>query len=236
MKVTGGCHCGHITYEAEVDPATVKVCHCTDCQKLTGTAFRATVASLPETFRLMSGTPKIYIKTAESGVWVSMPKTCCSTANGFASWSPCADLSDELRLQWNRLALASGPTARRSKRIAHLWLGRQSECGCAAPRRSHLPAMKKSRRKTPAVLPLMMTELAIASWQTIAHRSLIIAGGRCSPAEYSRMVLEKMSAATRSASVLARSRQALSWTAMLAPWHVRAKSNARRLRRKRPIG
>ena len=29
MKVTGGCHCGHITYEAEVDPATVRVCHCT---------------------------------------------------------------------------------------------------------------------------------------------------------------------------------------------------------------
>ena len=67
MKVTGGCHCGHITYEAEVDPATVRVCHCTDCQKLTGTAFRTNVASLPGTFRLMSGSPKIYIKTAESG-------------------------------------------------------------------------------------------------------------------------------------------------------------------------
>ncbi len=67
MKVTGGCHCGQITYEAEVDPATIRVCHCTDCQKLTGTAFRATIASLPGTFVLKSGTPKIYIKTAESG-------------------------------------------------------------------------------------------------------------------------------------------------------------------------
>ena len=67
MKVTGGCHCGEITYEAEVDPATVRVCHCTYCQRLTGTAFRAGSASLPETFRLKSGTPKIYIKTAESG-------------------------------------------------------------------------------------------------------------------------------------------------------------------------
>jgi hypothetical protein len=36
MKVTGGCHCGHITYEAEVDPMTVRVCHCTDCQKADG--------------------------------------------------------------------------------------------------------------------------------------------------------------------------------------------------------
>jgi len=67
MKVTGGCHCGNIAYEAEVDPATVRVCHCTDCQKLTGTAFRAGIASLPGTFRLTRGFPKIYIKTAESG-------------------------------------------------------------------------------------------------------------------------------------------------------------------------
>jgi hypothetical protein len=67
MKVTGGCHCGHITYRAEVDPGTIRVCHCTDCQKLTGTAFRATIASLSGTFVLQRGTPKIYIKTAESG-------------------------------------------------------------------------------------------------------------------------------------------------------------------------
>ena len=67
MKVTGGCHCGHIKYEAEVDPGTVRVCHCSDCQKLTGTAFRTNIASLPGTFTLKSGAPKIYLKTAESG-------------------------------------------------------------------------------------------------------------------------------------------------------------------------
>jgi hypothetical protein len=67
MKVTGGCHCGNIAYDAEVDPATVRVCHCTDCQRLTGTVFRASITSLPGTFALKSGTPKVYIKTAESG-------------------------------------------------------------------------------------------------------------------------------------------------------------------------
>jgi hypothetical protein len=67
MKVTGGCHCGSISFEAEIDPAQVRICHCTDCQTLTGTAFRTTVLSLPGTFILRSGTPKIYIKTAESG-------------------------------------------------------------------------------------------------------------------------------------------------------------------------
>ncbi len=67
MKITGGCHCGHVRYEAEVDPAAVRVCHCTDCQRLTGTAFRTNIASLPGSFVLTSGSPKIYLKTAESG-------------------------------------------------------------------------------------------------------------------------------------------------------------------------
>ena len=67
MKVTGRCHCGQISFAAEVDPAQVRVCHCTDCQTLTGTALRTNVGSLPGTFVLKSGTPKIYVKTAESG-------------------------------------------------------------------------------------------------------------------------------------------------------------------------
>ncbi len=32
MKIDGGCRCGAITYEAEIDPDTVFTCHCTDCQ------------------------------------------------------------------------------------------------------------------------------------------------------------------------------------------------------------
>jgi len=36
MKVDGGRHCGNIRYEAEVDLANVVICHCTDCQTLTG--------------------------------------------------------------------------------------------------------------------------------------------------------------------------------------------------------
>ena len=66
MKVTGGCHCGAIGYEAEVDPDTVSVCHCTDCQTLTGSAFRVVVQAKREGFRL-KGKPKIYVKIAESG-------------------------------------------------------------------------------------------------------------------------------------------------------------------------
>ena len=67
MKVTGHCHCGQITYEAEVDASQVRICHCTDCQMLTGTAFRTNVPTVAGTFVIKSGKPKTYIKTAESG-------------------------------------------------------------------------------------------------------------------------------------------------------------------------
>ena len=65
MKIDGACHCGNIRYEAEVDPGTVAICHCTDCQTLSGTAYR-TVA--PATgFKLLCGKPKVYVKTGDSG-------------------------------------------------------------------------------------------------------------------------------------------------------------------------
>ena len=67
MKVEGACHCGNIRYEAEVDPAKVVICHCTDCQTLSGTAFRTVVPTEAGTFRLLAGAPRVYVKTGESG-------------------------------------------------------------------------------------------------------------------------------------------------------------------------
>jgi hypothetical protein len=67
MKIDGGCHCGSIRFEAEVDPATVVICHCTDCQTSSGSAFRTVVLTKPGTFALLFGAPTVYVKTAESG-------------------------------------------------------------------------------------------------------------------------------------------------------------------------
>jgi hypothetical protein len=67
MKVDGQCHCGQIRYEAEIDAAKVNVCHCTDCQVLTGTAYRVSAPASAASLTFRAGTPKIYIKTADSG-------------------------------------------------------------------------------------------------------------------------------------------------------------------------
>ena len=66
MKIDGKCHCGAIAYEAEINPDYVIVCHCTDCQAISGGPYRANVPVKIENFKL-HGTPKIYVKTADSG-------------------------------------------------------------------------------------------------------------------------------------------------------------------------
>ncbi|TKT79985.1 GFA family protein [Aquamicrobium sp. LC103] len=67
MRVNGSCHCGAIAFEAEIDPNRVRICHCNDCQKLSGTAFRVTAPCPEEAFRLLQGSPAIYTKKAQSG-------------------------------------------------------------------------------------------------------------------------------------------------------------------------
>jgi len=67
MRIDGRCHCGAIAYEAEIDPASAKICHCTDCQTLSGSAFRSVVFTREGTFTLRQGRLTTYVKTAESG-------------------------------------------------------------------------------------------------------------------------------------------------------------------------
>lgn len=67
MHIDGSCHCGLVRYEADVDPGEVTICHCADCQRLTGTAYRVTVSAPRENFHIISGDPKEYVKIADNG-------------------------------------------------------------------------------------------------------------------------------------------------------------------------
>jgi hypothetical protein len=91
------------------------------------------------------------------------------------------------------------------------------------------------RKRRSATLPFMMNRLALASWETILRRSVMMARGTCSAAEYRRMVSEKATAAQLSALALmtgkGRGKKAAA-KAVLTPWHSRATANAKRLRRK----
>jgi hypothetical protein len=67
MRVEGQCHCGAIAYEAEVEPGTVAICNCTDCQMQSGSGFRINIATPADKFHLLRGNPKRYLKVASSG-------------------------------------------------------------------------------------------------------------------------------------------------------------------------
>ena len=67
MQVSGGCHCGRVLFEAIVDPSQVRICHCNDCQIISGTAFRLSLPVENEDFELTKGELKTYVKIAESG-------------------------------------------------------------------------------------------------------------------------------------------------------------------------
>jgi hypothetical protein len=67
MRIDGSCHCGFITIEGEADPEKVQICHCTDCQTGTGSAFRVSIPVPGASFK-MTGQPTTYLKTtADSG-------------------------------------------------------------------------------------------------------------------------------------------------------------------------
>ena len=67
MHITGQCHCGFVTYEAEIEPSKVTICHCTDCQQLTGSAYRVTASTERDCFHITRGRPKLYVKIGDTG-------------------------------------------------------------------------------------------------------------------------------------------------------------------------
>ena len=89
--------------------------------------------------------------------------------------------------------------------------------------------MKSSQHASSLSAPLMLAELAWASWETIARRTLMMAQSTCSLAEYEQMIVEKTAAAVEIGMLLA-SPTVASAEALLHPWHSRATANARRLR------
>ena len=52
LPQTGGCQCGKLRYEITAEPQLVYTCHCTDCQRLTSSAFSLGIVVAESAFRL----------------------------------------------------------------------------------------------------------------------------------------------------------------------------------------
>ena len=67
LPLTGGCLCDSIRYEITGVPNMIYACHCTDCQRMSGSAFSVGVVFPDAYFRLTHGEPKSYARLADSG-------------------------------------------------------------------------------------------------------------------------------------------------------------------------
>lgn len=65
-KHAGGCLCGAVRYKVSGEPAMAMACHCTHCQKQTGSAF-STIAGWPEAQVEVEGETRVYRDAGESG-------------------------------------------------------------------------------------------------------------------------------------------------------------------------
>jgi hypothetical protein len=64
---SGHCLCGAVAYELEAEPTMLALCHCRDCQRVTG-GEPAAVALVPKgSFKISHGTMKAYACQGDSG-------------------------------------------------------------------------------------------------------------------------------------------------------------------------
>jgi len=65
-ELTGSCLCGQVTFRTDAQPITQLVCHCSSCQKQTGSSF-STIMGLPGDRLTVDGETKSYTSTGGSG-------------------------------------------------------------------------------------------------------------------------------------------------------------------------
>jgi hypothetical protein len=64
-ELNGGCLCGSVRYACEADPMATANCHCTDCQRQTGSAFSTFIAVPRDAFQVEGDTLSSYTTTGE---------------------------------------------------------------------------------------------------------------------------------------------------------------------------
>ena len=66
-KLTGGCTCGAVRYELAEEPIFQLMCHCTDCQRASGSEFSEVLFVAADRLSMLGREPKFYSVKADSG-------------------------------------------------------------------------------------------------------------------------------------------------------------------------
>ena len=91
FPVEGGCACGATRYRLTEDPLGLHVCHCTDCQRVSGSAFVMSMPAHRRSVELLRGEPaKVCFETPEG---IARCDRRCKTC-GCRVWSETEALQD----------------------------------------------------------------------------------------------------------------------------------------------
>lgn len=71
LPLTGACQCRNVRYEIRLEPLTVYACHCTECQRQSGSAFSLSMVVPREAIAIIGGKPKEWLRKHESGRIIS---------------------------------------------------------------------------------------------------------------------------------------------------------------------
>ena len=106
LPLTGGCLCGAVRYEVTEHLVSASYCHCTRCQRRTGTAASAQARVAPGALRITQGAELVREFVPEDG-W---PKCFCSACGG-ALWSrhPTFDGDPGISPQWRQFVAYAAP-------------------------------------------------------------------------------------------------------------------------------
>jgi hypothetical protein len=101
MHIDGQCHCGQVSYQAEIDPERVSICHCTDCQALTGSPYRVTVICSGKQIQMTGKPPKTYAKVGDNGG--TRVQHFCPECGSPLFTSGEGDASDDWGIRWGSI-------------------------------------------------------------------------------------------------------------------------------------
>jgi hypothetical protein len=68
FPLTGGCTCEAVRFAVNALPLLVYACHCTECQRWSGSPFSLSMPVKAASFSLIRGAPKSYRRTGASGI------------------------------------------------------------------------------------------------------------------------------------------------------------------------
>jgi hypothetical protein len=80
LPITGGCACGAVRYEVTAPLVAANYCHCTRCQRRSGTAASANARPEAGTFRLLSGEESLRPWGPAGGGWEKLFCSECGSA------------------------------------------------------------------------------------------------------------------------------------------------------------